>query len=160
VGRPKKSVAKHIEPEYESQDVPDEEPASVIETEPVAAQPTMSKADACRAALAAGIETTEEAMEFTLKKFGVEIKATDFTLYKSKAKAAAAAPKSAPAKRGRKPKAAETVARKPLVEGYVAPPEKPKAAGELDVLLALEGVKELVGQFGADQVKRMVDLIS
>ena len=46
-----------------------------------------------------------------------------------------------------------------MVEGYVAPPEKPKADGEPDVLLALETVKELVGQFGADKLKRMVDLI-
>lgn len=31
---------------------------------------------------------------------------------------------------------------------------------EPDVLLALEGVKELVSQFGADRVKKMVDLLS
>ena len=37
--------------------------------------------------------------------------------------------------------------------------EKPRSAGEPDVLLALEGIKELVGQFGADKVKRMADLI-
>ena len=156
MGRPKKSLPAHVEPEDESQETPDEEPARTLEPQPVAAQSSMSKADACRAALAAGIETTEEAMEFTLKKFGVEIKATDFTLYKSKAKQAAA---SAPAKRGRKPRTATPVSTKPLVEGYVAPPDKPKAAGESDILLALEGIKELVGQFGADRVKRMVDLI-
>ena len=40
-----------------------------------------------------------------------------------------------------------------------SPPEQSKAAGEPDVLLALEGVKELVNQFGADRVKRMVDLL-
>jgi hypothetical protein len=65
-------------------------------------------------------------------------------------KVAASAPKGKP---GRKPKA-------PLVEGYVAPPEKPKAAGEPDILMALEGVKSLVGQFGADRVKKMIDLLS
>ena len=155
-------TAKHpklaeIAAEEESQEIPDEEPAVEIEPEPVAAQPSMSKADACRAALAAGIETAEKAMEFARTKFGVEIKATDFTLYKSKQKQAAG---SAPAKRGRKPKAVEPVARKPLVEGYVAPPEKPRSTnGEPDVLLALEGIKELVGRFGAERLKRMVDLL-
>jgi hypothetical protein len=147
VGRPKKSVPAHVEPEDASQEIPDEEPASLIE------KTTMSKADACRAALAAGIEDAEKAQAFTLSKFGVEIKATDFALYKSKRKqAGGTAPKGKP---GRKPKAAA-----PLVEGYVAPPEKPKSAGELDLLLALEGVKELMSTYGADKVRRIVDLLS
>ena len=60
------------------------------------------------------------------------------------------------AKRGRKPKAAAPAA----IEGYVAPPEKPKAAGEPDVLLALEGVKGLVDTYGADKIRRIVDLLS
>jgi hypothetical protein len=147
MGRPKKSIPAHVEPEDASQEIPDEEPASVIE------KTTMTKAEACRAALAAGIEDAEKAQAFTLSKFGVEIKATDFALYKSKAKqaGASAAPKGKP---GRKPKAAA-----PVVEGYLAPPVKPKAAGEPDILLALEGIKDLVSQYGADRVKRMVDII-
>jgi hypothetical protein len=157
MGRPR--TAKHpkpaeLEPEEEFQDIPDEEPASVIEHEPVAAQPTMSKADACRAALAAGIEKAEEAMEFTLNKFGVEIKATDFTLYKSKAKGAAAA---APAKRGRKPKAVEAareVSQSPAVPKAFTP-----ANGRADLLDALTAMKPLIAQYGADQVKKMVDLL-
>jgi hypothetical protein len=51
------------------------------------------------------------------------------------------------AKPGRKP-------RTPLVEGYVAPSDKPRSAGEPDVLLALEAVKELVSRFGADRETR------
>jgi hypothetical protein len=150
VGRPKKSVPAHVEHEDEVQESPEEEPARILES---ASAATMSKADACRAALAAGIEDAEKAQEFTRSKFGVEIKATDFSLYKSKQKKVATpAPKAKP---GRKPKAAT-----PLVEGYVAPAVKPKAAGEPDVLLALEGVKELVSQFGPERVKKMVDLLS
>ena len=146
MGRPKKSAPVHVEPEDDSQDIPDEEPASVIE--PIG---TMSKADACRAALAAGIEDAEKAQAFTRSKFGVEIKATDFALYKSKQKkAGGTTPKGKP---GRKPKT-------PLVEGYVAPPVKPKTAGEPDVLLALEGIKELMATYGADKVRRIVDLLS
>ena len=152
MGRPR--TAKHpkpeaIEPEDESQEAPEEEAAVVIEPEPPAA--TMSKADACRALLAEGITDNEDAIAAARSQFGIEIKATDYSLYKSKAKAAKATAKPEPAKRGRKPKV--------VVEGYVAPPEKPKAAGEPDLLLALEGIKELVVQFGADRVKRMVDII-
>ena len=162
MGRPKKSAPKHVEPEDESQDLPEEEPEieeeEADESEPVAAQPSMSKADACRAALAAGIETTEEAMEFTRSKFGVEIKPTDFTLYKSKAKGAAASSRKAePAKRGRKPKAAASPEPAP---SQAAPVARAASNGsQPDLMTALEGVKELVGQFGADQVKRMVDLL-
>jgi hypothetical protein len=145
MGRPKKSVPAHVEPEDASQEIPDEEPARVIE------KTAMTKAEACRAALAAGIEDADKAQAFTLSKFGVEIKATDFALYKSKSKKGAP-PAATKGKPGRKPKAA-------VVEGYVAPPTKPKSAGEPDVLLALETVKELVGQFGADKLKRMVDLM-
>jgi hypothetical protein len=154
MGRPKKSAPKHVEPEDISQEEPEEEPE--VEEEPESTGKSMSKADVCRALLAEGITENEDAIAAAGSRFGVEIKATDFTLYKSKQKQAAVA---APAKRGRKPKVAESVARKPQVEGYVAPPEKPKAPGEPDMLLALEGIKELVGQFGADRVKRMVDII-
>jgi hypothetical protein len=150
MGRPKKSVPVHVEPEDASQDIPDEEPASVIEP-----TPGMSKADACRAALAAGIVDAEKAQAFTLSKFGVEIKATDFALYKSKQKKAGPAPVTK-GKPGRKPKAVAPA----TVDGYLAPPVKPKAAGEPDVLLALEGVKELMATYGADKVRRIVDLLS
>jgi hypothetical protein len=152
MGRPKKSVPKHVEPEHEVQESP-EEPEVVIETTLTS---IISKAEAVRAALSAGKESPGDIQEFVLTKFGHDIPKQMISSYKAQEKAKqekkAAAPKAEPAKRGPKPKA-------PLVEGYVAPPEKPKVAGEPDVLLALEGVKELVNQFGADKVKRMVDLI-
>jgi hypothetical protein len=94
-----------------------------------------------------------------LTKFGHDIPNQMVSSYKAQEKARqakkeAAAPKAEPAKRGLKPKAAT-----PVVDGYVAPPVKPKAASEPDMLLALEGIKELVGQFGAEKLKRMVDII-
>lgn len=155
----KKSAApKHVEPEEESQELPEEEPEADEKEgdEPAAngpASPAMSKADACHAALAAGIETAERAMEFTRSKFGVEIKATDFTLYKSKQKKqGGAAPKGKP---GRKPKPAPSQA----VEGYLAPPPKPSTNGEADLIEAMEALKPLIAQHGAERVKRLVDLL-
>jgi hypothetical protein len=150
MGRPKKSVPSHVEPEDASQEEPDEEPAVVIESTPIG---SMSKADACRAALAAGIEDAEKAQEFTRSKFGVEIKATDFALYKSKAKQAAAPAKAEPAKRGRKPKSNE-----PAVTHI---PAAPRAAtnGEPDLLESLETLKPLIAAMGAEKVHRLVDLL-
>lgn len=111
---------------------------------------TASKADACRAALAEGITTTEEAVIFARSEFGIEIKPTDFTLYKSKAKRSRneAAPRGKP---GRKPRPAE---------GHASAPARPRAAsGESELLEAMEAIKPLVDSMGADRVKRIVDLL-
>jgi hypothetical protein len=152
MGRAKKSAPKHVEPEDESQEAPEEEPAVVLES---AFTPTISKAEAVRVALAEGLESPGDIHDFIKAKFGHEIPNQMVSSYKSQQKARDAkkqAEVTPQAKPGRKPKA-------PLVEGYVAPPEKPRSAGEPDVLLALEGVKELVDRFGADRVRRMVDLL-
>jgi hypothetical protein len=111
---------------------------------------TATKAEAVRIALSEGLESPGDIHDFIKAKFGHDIPKPTISSYKAQEKARQA--KRGNAQTGRKP-------RTPLVEGYVAPPEKPKAAGEPDVLLALEGIKELVGQFGADKVKRMVDLL-
>jgi hypothetical protein len=108
----------------------------------------MTKADVCRAALAEGIDTTEDAVAFAKSRFGMDIKSTDFSLYKSKAKKKEEAPA---AKRGRKPKAA--------VEGYLAPPPKQVPSGEGDMLDALTVMKPLVAEFGAEKIKKMADLL-
>ncbi len=148
----KKAAPAPIEPEEESQELPEEEPARVLETAPPS--DTMSKADACRAALAAGIDTAEKAQEFTRSKFGVEIKPTDFALYKSKGKKAE--PPTAKGKPGRKPKAAPS----PAIEGYLAPPPAPNPPGEqLDLLAAMEAMKPLVAALGVEKVKRIADLL-
>jgi hypothetical protein len=158
MGRPKKSAPAHVEPEDESQEAPEEEPASTIEPEPgTIPQGAVSQTDAARAAMDAGYEKPAQAVEYIKTKFGLEMNPQYFSAIKSRLGKSEA--KAEPAKRGRKPKAAQPVARKPVVDGYLAPPEKPKAADEPDILLALEGIKELVSQFGADRVKRMVDLL-
>jgi len=95
-------------------------------------------------------------MEFTRSRFGVEIKPSDFTLYKSKAKGAAASAKKAePAKRGPKPKAASPA------PDTVTVASAPKAASnsEADLIESLETLKPLIASMGADRVKRLVDLL-
>jgi hypothetical protein len=157
MGRPKKAVPQHVEPEDEVQESPEEEAARTLES-----GGSVNQAELVRKAVAAGHEKPATGVPYIKTQFGVDIDPKYYSVAKSQLKKREAKSSFAtePAKRGRKPKAAEPVARKPLVEGYVAPPEKPKASGEPDVLLALEGVKELVQQFGPDRVKKMVDLLS
>ncbi len=90
MGRPKKAVPKpaEIPPEEESQESPEEEPETEEEEEPEPAPAaTMSKADVACALLAEGITENEDAVAAAKSRFGIEIKPTDFSLYKSKAKA-------------------------------------------------------------------------
>jgi hypothetical protein len=159
MGRPKKTAPKHVEPEDESQEAPEEEP-EVEEDEPEASGKAISKAAAVRDALEQGEDSPEDGVTFIKKVHGIEMTRQTFSSYKAQEKARQAKKGVSKGKPGRKPKAVAPVPKAPLVEGFVAPPEKPKAVGEPDVLLALEGVKELVSQFGADRVKKMVDLLS
>jgi hypothetical protein len=154
MGRPKKTVPAPIEPKDISQDVPDEEPAKALET---LSRGAVSQSDAARAALNAGYDKPAEAVVYIKDKFGIDMDPQYFSAVKSRVKNKEETPRNAAApatkaKPGRKPGPA-------AIEGYVSPPEKPKTAGEPDVLLALEGVKKLVNQFGADKVRRMVDLL-
>ena len=158
MGRPKKSAPAPVEPEEESQEMPDEEPAAVIETEAAedAEGDGPSKSEAARQAIKAGYEKPGPAVAWIKETFGIDMNPQHFSSIKSNylKKQGGAAPAPEPAKPGRKPKTEA-----PAIEGYVAPPEKPKAPGEPDVLLALESVKDLVSQFGAEKLKRMVDLL-
>jgi hypothetical protein len=155
MGRPKKSAPKHVEPEDEVQESPGEEPAVVLES-----RGSVNQAELVRKAVAAGHEKPASGVPYIKTQFGVDIDPKYYSVAKSQLKKKEAGALASQAKRGPKPKAAAPAAPKPLVDGYLAPPEKPKATGEPDVLLALEGVKELVQQFGPDRVKKMVDLLS
>jgi len=136
MGRPKK--AKPAEPET----APEAAPATS----------TISKAEAVRQALSAGMETPEDGTGFIKSNYGIEISKQMWSSYASQQKArdskkADGAPKGKP---GRKPRA--------TVEGYLAPPPK-KATGEADLLETLEALKPLIASHGADRVKRLVDLL-
>ena len=150
MGRPKKAAAAQpVEPEEESQEIPDEEPQPTSLPEGA-----VNKAQAARAALDAGYEKPQQAVSYIKNTFGIEMTPTHFSAVKSqmKGKEESGAPKGKP---GRKPKAASQA-----VEGYLAPPPKPKAAGsQPDLLAAMEAMKPLVDSLGKEQVKRIVDLL-
>src|SRR4051794_36800133 len=155
MARKKTAAPKHVEPEEESQEVPEEEPESE-DDEPAASGKTMSKTEAIRRAMAAGIETPEDGVDFILKNFGLELSRQHFSATRSKLKSQEVE-KKPKGKPGRKPKQAPSQA----VEGYLAPPPKPQAAeGETDLLAAMEAMKPLVAALGADKVKRIADLLS
>ena len=161
MARRAKSSPGPIEPKSGSRDIPDEEPAAVIEPEDDELEAAngrgMNKSQAARGAVDAGYEKPAAAVEYIKEEFGIDLNPQHFSAIKSgylKRQGETKPAKKAAAKPGRKPKDVSGV-----VEGYLAPPTKTKAPDEPDVLLALESIKELVGLFGAEKLKRMVDII-
>jgi hypothetical protein len=158
MGRPKKSVPAPIEPEDASQEEPDEEPAVVIEPEPVSL-PTgaVSQSDAARAALDAGYEKPAQAVEYIKATFGIDMDPQYFSAIKSRTKAAggeAKTPSAPKGKPGRKPKAAA-----PATTSAAPSPKHAASNGELDLLGSLETLKPLIAAMGAEKVHRLVDLL-
>lgn len=123
------------------------------DTEPQQANPTedsperITKSEAVRRAIAAGAEQPADGVPFIKTHFGLDISPMHFSAVKAGDKKKEAIK----AKPGRKPKA---------IEGYLAPPAKPKGIGEGDLIAAIEAIKPLVAQHGADKVKRLVDVLA
>jgi hypothetical protein len=136
MGRPKGS--KNAKPEAEPT------PAAVAES-------AVSKAEAVRQALSAGMDAPGDIADFAKSNFGLDIPKPQASAYKAQIKAKGQKTNSETPKRGRKPKAA--------VEAHVAP-AKIEAKGDGDLLDALKSLKGLVSMHGADKVKSMVDLLS
>ncbi len=113
----------------------------------------MSKTDAIRAAVSEGFESPGDGVDFIKRRFGLELSKQHFSATKSKlrlveggrSKEAGQAPR--PAKKKSMP-----------IGGYLAPPEQP-ADREGNLLEALEAIKPLIAQHGAESVRRMVDLL-
>ena len=156
MSRSRKTARAAAERSDESQRSPGGSAVDAIAPEP-ADEPLgegPSKAEAARQAMKAGYQKPAQAVAWIKETFGIELNPQHFSAIKTndkKKQEAGAAAKAEPAKRGSRSSV--------IIEGYVAPPERPRTPGEPDMLLALEGVKELVNQFGADRVKRMVDLL-
>jgi hypothetical protein len=105
-----------------------------------------------RAAIDSGAESLEDGVAFVKKRYGIVVTKPHFSAIKSQYKRREGAPKGRP---GRKPKPSQ----KQAVEGYLAPPSTPPAAGGSDLLDAMEAMKPLVASLGKEQVKRIVDLL-
>lgn len=101
----------------------------------------MSKADAIRAALRAGIESPTAASQYIRNRFGIEVSRTHFSAFKSNE---------------RKAENSETAG---AIKGFLAPPPKLEPIDDRDLLIALEMMKPLVASLGPDKVKRIVDLL-
>ena len=100
---------------------------------------TMTKADAVRAALAEGVETSKEGVEFIKDRFGIEIAPMHFAAQKSQIK--------------KKEQGEDQGTRK-------APKPRQATDGDQgDLLAAMEAIKPLVASLGAEKVKRIVDLL-
>jgi hypothetical protein len=108
---------------------------------------TISKADAIRRMLADGIDNPSMGSAEIKKRFGIEVTPQHFSATKAQFKSREGSKKGKP---GRKPK----------LEGYLAPPPKPKAPDEQpDLLAAIEAMKPLVEALGKEKVKRIADLL-
>ena len=158
MGRPRKTTAPApapVEPEEESQEVPDEEPEVEEDGEPeVAGRKGMNKSKAARAAIDAGYEKPIEAVAYIKRQFGIDIDPQRFSSIKSNYRKSQGEEKpgkaASPSARSRKVSI-------PAAEGYLAPPPRQPDGG--DLLDTLEALKPLIAQHGADKLKRMVDLL-
>ena len=116
-----------------------------------AAEATVSKMEAVRQTLTAGIEKPQEAVAHIKEKFGLEVPTAIFSSYKS---AINSKKGSKPGKRGRKAKAESAV-----IQGSRSSAElKGNFAGN-GIILAKD-VKALVEKYGADAVKGMADVFA
>ncbi len=144
MGRPRKRPESSPGEEHGNQDEP-------RRGEPAADAKKLSKSDAVRAALTEGVKSPGDAVAFIQKRFGIEMSRQHFSATKAqiKRREQEGAPTGS-IRRGRTPEAA--------VEGYLAPP-KVTPTGEGDLIDVLEKMKPLIAQYGAEKVKRLVDLL-
>jgi len=159
MGRPRKADNPRpapIEPEEDSQEVPEEEPEVEEEGgEPeVAGQQSTNKSKAARAAVDAGYEKPVAAVAYIKRQFGIDMKPQHFSSIKSNYRKAQVEAKSVEAASA--PAPGRKVAT-PAVEGFIAPPPRRSDGG--DLLDTLEALKPLIARHGADKLKRMVDLL-
>ena len=108
---------------------------------------SMSKAGAARAALAEGYYVPKQASAYIKEKWGIDISPQQFSAEKSRIKLRAGG--------------ASSFGPGGILPNFAALAGGPRGGipGEADLLQALELMKPLVEQLGADKVKRMVDLL-
>jgi hypothetical protein len=110
-------------------------------TAKTAAPPAISKAQAVRLALKEGVDTPAEISAFTKAKFGLDIPAKQASVYRYQITA-----------KERKGTSATT---KKLIPAAA----KHGGGGETDLIGAMEMLKPLVKEHGAERLKKIVDLL-
>ena len=156
----KKAAAKYFGPYQQIQKIlePKSDVVKDVEDESQTGEKGMNKSQAARAAIDAGYSKPGEAVDYIKSEFGVDINRQHFSAIKSNYLKAQDEAKSTAAKGkpGRKPKSASSRS----VEGYLAPsPKHRNADGKADLIESLEVLKPLIAHYGADQLKRLVDLL-
>ena len=156
MGRPKKSAPVLHEPEEDiSQEVPDEEPARVIDENEadntVESGGSISKAQAVRNAMAKGLEKPGAIAEFAKTRYGLDIAKQQVSAYKSQAK------NREKKQGGEDPAEAPAVAPAPKVAATPAPARTNGAipASLFDDLKQLRQMKDRYG----DEFEKLVDAI-
>jgi len=107
----------------------------------------MSKAQAVRNALAEGVEEIGDIEGFVKSRYGIEIPRQMISAYKAMEKKRA---EKATGKPGRKSRGAESSGSAPRARS---------GGSESELLDAMEAMKPLVDKLGAENVKRIVDLL-
>jgi hypothetical protein len=107
-------------------------------------QPPIKKADAIRAALAAGLDSPGDIEGFLKSHYGIEMPRQMISSYKAQQKA-----------RDQKKAGGEEPARKPRSSS----PAPRSGNGEVDIIEALEALKPLVKELGPEKIKRLVDVL-
>jgi len=112
------------------------------------AEPKVSKAEAVRRAVGAGVQSPTEGVAYLMEHFGIEMDNKTFSLNRSQQKArdAKATTRGRP---GRKPRAA----------GQPAPAAATSRSRGADIITDIESVKDLIDKHGKDGVKRLVDAL-
>ncbi|WP_422923488.1 hypothetical protein [Singulisphaera sp. PoT] len=114
---------------------------------------SISKAEAVRRAVAAGKGAPGDGVAFIKDEYGIEMDNKTFSLNKAQQKSREAKREAT----GKGAPAPQVVPGTPI-EGILTPPKlTPGADGTL--IDVLEQMKPLIAQYGADQVKRIVDLL-
>jgi hypothetical protein len=148
----RKQTAKLPGPADSSQDIPEDEFDDDDDPTSTGGK-VVSKASAVRDAIARGKVTPEDGTSYIKRVYGLDITKQMFSSYKSqeKLRRAKAGSKGKP---GRKPRAGA---------GQSAPGDSASssnsAKGDANLLDAMEAMKPLVANLGAERVKRIVDLL-
>ncbi|WP_337176114.1 hypothetical protein [Paludisphaera sp.] len=119
---------------------------SAADAESAEANTAVSNAQAVRDAMAEGLEALDDIDAFVRDRYGKEIPRQQISAYKSQARRKAG---EAPRRGGRT---------RGDVEGYLAPPGRQATDG--DLIEALQALKPLVAKVGAENVKKLADLLS
>ena len=128
--------------------VEEDEEVADEEVEEVAPRKTISKAGAARATLAEGIDVPRKASAYIKQKYGIDITPQQFSAEKCRLKTRGVDPAQS--------LKSDFTSHK--VDIFHSKAQR-SLGGEINLLEALETMKPLIEQLGAEKVKRMVDLL-